>query len=259
MPLTAAQIVTLACQEAKCPGFTSQGGQHLNSLLQDLCQNWDLDCALSTLLFTFNTGVAGGGTGQGQGSGPYQLPANYLRTQVIDGKDEFFFTIDGVPYPLIQVTKAEYDWMVQTAGFSSYPYLYATDLSTIPTLGYPELFIWPPSSGAYAATLKFYQQMPDIATPETSAVVPWFPNSQILIRGTAGRLMGITGDRRQPEYLGGGEGDAGLKYPLGMMTLLNQYLKNAKDREGAVKTVGRDRRRFGRPFDQLRNTKNIGW
>jgi hypothetical protein len=248
MPLTAAQLVSLACQDAKCPGFVSQAGQFLNAMLQDLCMNWDLDIARGTFLFTFNSVT-------GQGSGPYTLPADYLRTQVTDGKDEFFYTIDGVPYPLIQVTQAEYDWLVQTAGFNSYPYNYATDLSTTP----PSLFVWPPASGSYVCTLRYFRLMPDIVNPQTSNVVPWFPNTMILQRGLAGRLMGLTGDSRQPEYLGGGDGEAALKYPLGFMTLLSQYLKNAKDREGAVKTVGKDRRRWGRPFDQLKNTKNIGW
>lgn len=243
MALTAQQICTLACQEAKCPGYTAQAGQFLNSLLQDLCQNYDLDAALGSNPFSFNSV-------KGQGSGPYTLPADYLRTQVKDGKDEIFYTLQGVPYPLIQVTKAEYDWMVQTPGFSSYPYNYATDLSASP----PQLFVWPPSSGSYAVTHRYYRLMPDIATPETSATVPWFTNTLILIRGTAGRLMGLTGDSRQAEYLGDGE-----RYPLGAGTLLNAYLKNVEDREGAVHTVGRDRRRWGRQFDLLRNTKTIGW
>lgn len=255
MPLTAAQIVALATQDAKCPGFTSQAGQFLNAALQDYCQNYDLDAALGSLSFTFNSGVVGGGAGQGQGSGPYQLPADYLRTQVKDGKDEFFYTIQGVPYPLIQVTKAEYDWLVQTPGFQSYPYNYATDLSTVGTTGYAELFVWPPASGAYPATLRYYRLMPDIATPETSNTVPWFLNNMILQRDVAGRLMGLTGDDRQAAYLGDDE----ERYPLGVGTLMKKYLKNVEDREGAVHTVGKDRRRWGRPFDQLKNTKNIGW
>ena len=36
MPLTASQIVSTALQIAKCPGFTQQGGQALNLVLQDL-------------------------------------------------------------------------------------------------------------------------------------------------------------------------------------------------------------------------------
>ena len=244
MPLTAAQIVTLACQEAKCPGFTSQAGQLLNATLQDLCMNWDIDQARGQFLFNFNSGT-------GSGSGPYTLPADYLRTEVDDGKDLFFYTIDGVPYPLIQVTLAEYNWMVQTPGFQSYPYNYATDLSQSP----PQMFVWPPASGSYAATLRYWKKMPDISLPESSSTVPWFPNTQILIRSLAGRLMGLTGDNRQPDYLGDDPG----RYPLGAGTLLNAWLKNSKDREGAAKTVGLDRRRWGRPFDRLKNTKNIGW
>lgn len=243
MPLTAAQICTIAAQEAKCPGFTQQAGQFLNATLQDLCQNYDLDAALGSNPFSFNSTA---GTSQG----PYNLPDDYLRTQVKDGKDEIFYTISGVPYPMIQVTKAEYDWLVQTPGFSSFPYNYATDLSTTPK----SLWVWPPANGSYPVTHRYYKLMPDIVTPETSTTVPWFTNTQILIRSVAGRLMGLTGDDRQASYLAEGEGA-----PLGAGTLLNQYLKNVEDREGAVHTVGLDRRRFGRAFDRLKQTKTIGW
>src|ERR1700722_1268586 len=248
MSLTSAQIVTLATQIAKCPGFTSQGGQFLNATLQDLCQDWDLDAALGSNSFSFNSGT-------GNGSGPYQLPADYLRTQVKDGKDEFFYTIQGVPYPLIQVTKAEYDWMGQTAGFQSYPYNSAADLSSQALLGSPQLYVWPPASGSYQCTMRYYRLMPDIATPETSAVVPWFLNTQVLINSVAGRLMQVTGDERSQMYLGDDE----EKYALSWVKVLKKSLKNVEDREGAVHTVGKDRRRWGRPFDQLKNTKNIGW
>ena len=246
MPLQAQQIVTLACQAAKCPGFIAQAGQFLNTTLQDLCQDYDLDAALGTYNFTFNSAA-------GNGSGPYTLPADFLRVQVKDGKDEFFYTINGVPYPLIQVTKAEYDWMVQTPGFQSYPYNYATDLGG--QLGAPKLFVWPPASGSYVCVMRYYRLMDDIVTPETSTTVPWFLNTQILIRAVAGQLMGLTGDNRQAEWLGGDE-DA---HPLGFETLFKKYMRNVEDREGAVHTVGLDRRRFGRPFDRLKNTKTIGW
>lgn len=244
MPLTAAQLVTLSCQEAKCPGFTSQAGQFLNAILQDLCQNYDLDAALGSNPFSFNSVT-------GQGSGPYTLPADYLRTQVKDGKDEIFFTINGQPYPLIQVTKAEYDWMTQTPGFSSFPAYYATDISVTPA----QLFVWPPANSTFPVTHRYYKLMPDIVTPENSAVVPWFLNTQILQRSLSGRLMGLTGDDRQAAFLGDDE----TLYPLGAGTLLKKYLKNVEDREGAVHTVGLDRRRFGRPYDKLKNTKTIGW
>jgi len=244
MPLTSAQIVTLATQDAKCPGFTLQAGQFLNAALQDYCQLYDLDAALGSFIFSFNSVT-------GQGSGPYTLPADYLRTQVKDGKDEFFYTIQGVPYPLIQCTKAEYDWMVQTPGFNNFPYYYATDLSTTPA----QLFVWPPSSGSYPCVLRYYKLMSDIVSPETSSTVPWFTNTMIIQRDVAGRLMGLTGDQRQAEYLGADED----RHPLGVGTLMRRYLRNVEDREGAVHTVGRDRRRWGRSFDLLKNTKTIGW
>ena len=248
MGLQAQQIINLACQTAKCPGFTSQAGQFLNTTLQDLCQNYDLESALGTFNFTFNSVT-------GNGSGPYNLPADYLRTKVKNGKDDFFYTINGVPYPLIQCTKTEYDWMVQTPGFIDFPRNYATDLSPV-TAGQPgQLFVWPPANGGYPAVMRYFRLMPDIANPETSVVVPWFTNTQILLRGVAGQLMGITGDSRQAEYLG----DDDDKYPLGFGTLLRKYLKNIEDNEGAVNTVGLDRRRWGRSFDLLKNTKVVGW
>ena len=247
MPLTAAQIVTLALQDAKCPGFTSQGGQFLNAALQDYCQLYDLEAALGTYNFSFNTGGF-------NGSGPYPLPADYLRTRVQDGKDEFFYTLNGVPYPLIQCTLTEYDWMVQTPGFQNFPYYYATDLSPV-TLGQPaSLKVWPPASGSYPCVMRYFRLMPDIVTPEVSAVVPWFTNTMILQRDVAGRLMGLTGDSRQADYLADDD-----QHPLGVGNLMRKYLRNIEDREGAVHTVGRDRRRWGRSFDLLKNTKTIGW
>ena len=244
MPLQAQQIVALACQDAKCPGFISQAGQFLNAALQDYCQNYDLEAALGTNSFSFNTGGF-------NGSGPYNLPADYLRTRVQDGKDEFFYVINGVPYPLIQCTLTEYNWMVQTPGFQNFPYYYATDLSVSPA----RLYVWPPASGSYSCTQRYFRLMPDIVTPESSAAIPWFSNTMILQRDVAGRLMGLTGDSRQAEYLG----DDDERYPLGVGTLMRKYLKNVEDREGAVHTVGRDRRRWGRSFDLLKNTKTIGW
>jgi hypothetical protein len=244
MPLTAAQICTLAAQDAKVPGMVSQAGQFLNATLQDLCMNYDLDQCRGLFTFNFNSAT-------GFGSGPYTLPADYLRTEVQDGKDLFYYVINGVPYPLIQETLAEYKWQVQTPGFQSYPYNYATDTSQSP----PQLFVWPPASGSYSCFLSYFRLMPDIPTPETANVVPWFPNTQILQRSVAGRLMGLSNDNRQADYLGSDPD----RFPLGAGTLLDAWLKNSKDREGAVATVGLDRRRFGRAFDRLKNTKQIGW
>lgn len=230
MALTAAQIVTLACQTAKGPGFTAQAGVLLNSTLSYLCQTYDFDVIRKTFAFNFSSAT---------GSGPYALPADYLRSRIND----VFYTISGVPYVLISIELAEYDRMVQQAGLASYPEAYATDLSTSP----PGMLVWPPSSGAYPVTVRYSPQMADIATPETSSVVPWFPNSDYLIRKVAADVMLLTDDDRQPLFEKQAEG------------VLNHYLQLKDDKSGRAQRVQLDRRQFGPSFDRLPNTKMIGW
>jgi hypothetical protein len=41
--------------------------------------------------------------------------------------------------------------------------------------------------------------------------------------------------------------------------LLDKYLKMKDDKGDRVQQVQLDRRRFGRAFDRLKNTKQIGW
>lgn len=234
--MTSAQIVTLASQIAKAPGFTSQAGQLLNAILAELAQNYNFELAAGAYAFTFN------GT-----SGPYAMPADYLRMK----KDTFRFTIDGVPYVLPQYTYEQYVSFAQTAGFQSYPVLFATDASQTPI----DLYVWPPPSGAYPVTMEYYRTMPVIAAPESSSDVPWFPNQTYLIRRLAGELMQFTGDQRANAFLG----DNDTIYPQGAGTLLRKYLKMKDDEQGFVKTVSLDRRQFSSPFRNLKNTKVVGW
>lgn len=234
--LTAAQIVTLSTQVAKTPGMTSQAGQLLNAILAELCQNFNFELASIAYAFSF-TGI----------SGPYAMPADYLRMK----KDTFIFTIDGVPYVLPQVDYPQYLAMVQTAGFQSYPTCFATDPSTTPT----NLYVWPPPSGAYPVTMEYYRAMADIATPESSSAVPWFPNQTYLLRRLAGELMLIASDQRANGFLG----DNDELYPQGAGTILRKYMRMKDDELGFVKTVSLDPRMFGSPFRGLKNTKLVGW
>ena len=55
MALTAAQIVSLACQAAAAPGYTTQAGELLNVILADICQTYDLDVARGTANFNMNS------------------------------------------------------------------------------------------------------------------------------------------------------------------------------------------------------------
>ena len=88
MALQAQQIVSLACAQAKAPGFVVQAGQLLNAILRELCQTYDLDNAKLYTTITLGTLT---------GSGPYPLPDAYLRA----APGEVYYTIDGVKYVLV--------------------------------------------------------------------------------------------------------------------------------------------------------------
>lgn len=237
MALTAAQIVNLALQDAKCPAFTSQGGQLLNLILQELAQTYDFDLAKGFTTVTLNNGA-----------GPYNLPADYLRAD----PDDVWYTINGVPYTLIPVDLSEYDAMVQTPGLANYPTMFATDMSQSP----PVMYVWMPPSGAYVVNMRYRRQMADIATPETSSVIPWFPQQMYLRRRLAGELMLITDDERAGSFLGDGEENG---QPFGAQALLRRYLKMKDDKADRTASVKMDRRLFGKAFSRLKNTKLVGW
>lgn len=246
MPLSAAQIVSLATQDAGAPGYTAQAGQLLNVILQELCQNYDIDQARGTFVFNFNPGLITTSIYPNvtPGGGPYPLPSDYLRA--VDSKDAVWY-LQGVPYPMIPCDLSEYDNLVQQAGQQSYPYIFATDMSQSP----PNLLVWPPASGAYQCSIRYRRQMPDIATPETSNAVPWFPNTQYLRTRLAGELCKLTDDGRWGEFLG--------DKPYGAQGILSRWLKMANDATDRAQMVSLDRRLFRNPWGSLRDTKKVGW
>ena len=243
MPLTSQQLVTISCFEAKVPGWTTLAGQKLNMILNDLC-SYDIDVIRKTYQFNFNTSL---------GSGPIPLPTNWLRAN----REDVFYTIIGVQYVMIPCSLAEFDAFVQQPGLSQYPEYYAVDNSGIATQGAPNMYVWPPPSGAFPVTARYYSQMPDIATPETSAVIPWFPDQIYLQRRLTGEMLLMANDDRSTMYLGHTSRDEKGSF-LGSAALLERYLATADDAQ-AVKRVTLDKRYFGTPFDKLRNTKTIGW
>lgn len=243
--MQAQQIVTLANQTAKTPGYTSQAGQFLNQILNDLAEAYDFEVNLTTAQITLTTGpaptsgIAISGAATNTGSGPYALPTNYLRM----ASNEMFYYVYGVPYVMVNVDLSEFDALVQQAGISNYPLNFATDRSTSPA----SLMVWPPPGGSYIANIRYYKDPDDITTPETSTTVPWFPNQSYLINKLSAAMMGLSGDKRQADF--NQMADATLK----------SYLLMQSDDDGRAKTVQLDRRRFGRSFDRLPNTKTLGW
>ncbi len=230
MALTASQIVTLAVQAARCPGYVAQAGQLLNVILQELCQNYDFDAARTNYNFSMSNPTA---------TGPYPLPSDFLRAK----KDDFFYTLYGQPYFPVYYPQEEFDRFDVSPGVSDFPNAWTTDTSTSPA----NLYVWPPASGGYSATLRYFRDMPEITTPETSSAVPWFPNTQYLRTRLAAELMQITDDERQLAFLANSE------------AILRRFLEMKDDPENTVKRVTLDRRRFGIQQSALQTTKTIGW
>ena len=260
MPLTSKQICAQAAAIAKTTGVLSQVGQTLNLVLAELCQTYDFDFCRGTYVFNLNPGSSN--TAQypnlQPGSGPYNLPADYLRTD----QREMMWFLNGVPYPMEALDLWEFDRLIQSANSQGYPACYATDIAVIP----PVLVIWPPASGGFLTMDRYRRQMPDIGSggtwaanqwnpgtdpPETSATVPWFPLQGYLITRTAGEQMKSTNDDRWKIFLGEG--------PEGAQGILNRYLKLDNDNSNRAKKVTLDQRYFGPKFSRLPNTKSVGW
>lgn len=216
MPLTASQIVQDACQIAKCPGYTAQGGRCLNLVLQDLVLHRNLKVNLISNQLTFGA----------NSFGPFNLESNYLRTY------DMFYNVSGTPYFLNPSSLKQFDSENFLSGISNYPYEFATDLSGVPTNGYGLLYIYPSSSTEIVVTHRYYLEQADIDTPQTSAVVPWFSDSDYLVHATALRLMRITDDERYPVFVKEAE------------MMLKLHLMEEGDEQQVVKEVQLDPRRF---------------
>lgn len=252
MAQTAQTICTLARQIAKCPGYTSQSGQLLNMILGELAQDYDFDTIRKTHSSTFVTGVVSGpGNQYIAGCGPNPMPTDFLRAE----NNEIIWYLQGVRYVIVVVQQDEFDRLTQTAGFNSYPTVGYIDMAPVADALPPNLYVWTPASGAYPFTVRYFPQMADITTPESSTTVPWFPNQTYLITRLAGELMRLTNDDRCAAYLGDNE-ENGM---IGAGAILSKYLKMKDDPEGKVNTVSLDRRRFGRNFSYLPDTKLVGW
>ncbi|MCI0564282.1 MAG: hypothetical protein MN733_37895 [Nitrososphaera sp.] len=223
MPMTASQIVTHATQIARVPGMTLQAGRILNQILTELLQEYDLAIALHTQTINVNA------SGANNGTGPYSLPDDYMRMASRGAT----YTINNIPYVLVQISLVQFDALINQTGLSSYPYNFTTDVSTTP----PVFFVYPPPQLSIDIQMRYYGTLPEIASPETSAVVPWFTNQNYLVNRLTGELMRIAGDQRADAILGDG--------PSGCVGILRRWLNLQGDREDAANVMQLDRRYFG--------------
>jgi len=220
--LTSQQIVSLACSIAKCPGFLAQGGQFLNMTLEDLWLHRDLKINRVTEFITV----------QANNYGPFTLPQNYQRTY------DLFFQQNNLPYFLNPISTEEYDQEFKDPSIANYPYEFMTTLfdettalqQVPPSAG--NLYIYPQSSGAITLTHRYMVKQPDISAPESSQIIPWFPDQDYLITATAARLMQITDDSRRDKFL------------ADMDKMLRIQLIMQGDEQKVVNSVRLDPRRF---------------
>ena len=78
--LTAATIIARANLRAKVPNYLASTLDDLNTILSDLCTDYDLALARGEYNFNFNPALS-----SFFGSGPYTLPLDYLRTSGSSG------------------------------------------------------------------------------------------------------------------------------------------------------------------------------
>jgi hypothetical protein len=240
--LTANQIISLATQIAKVPGFVTQARQLLNTVLQDLAQDYDFDVIRKYFTFPFVLSAGSPIYSYALGSGPNPMPADYLRLC----PEGSYYLISGVPYNMIAVRQEQFNHFVQQAGLNSFPTYFYIDSAQTP----PQMYVWPPPSGLFQVSI-FYQSLPADITNFDS--VPWFPNTTYLYTRLAGELMKLANDDRWAAFLSDQEGSGGAG------NILRSYLEMKDKPNDAVKTVKLDRRNFRPNTASLPNTKQIGW
>lgn len=246
--LTFAQIVSLANQIAKTPGFVTQAPLILVAILEELAQTYDFDAQEKFFTFNFDTALnPPAGSPVQVGSGPYPMPGDFLRAEFGD----VFWTLQGVPYPMIALDKVEFDMTVQQAGLQSYPYWYTIIVGDDASEN-AGMYVYPPPSGNFPVYVRYRAgNAVPTSTAATSAVQPWFPSSTYLYTRLAGEMMKLADDARWQAFLGNG--------PEGAQGILRRILPMIDNPETRAKTVKLDRRRFGSQFSVLKNTKTIGW
>lgn len=214
MAYSSAQIVQLACQIAKVPGYTVLAGQLLNAMLEELWQVNDFQFSRKKIVID---------TTQVQPTLGYLLPTDHERTL------NSFYTINGAPLPVTQLPIEQYDGLFKGVTGSSYPEFLCVDVSQTPrtVLFYPQ----PPL--AAGVTMRYLPQQPSISAPETNTAVAWFPSQLYLITRLAAELMMVSDDTRRDKFIKDAEG------------ILSKFMTMGDDdRENYVRQVKLDPRYF---------------
>lgn len=243
--LTSAQMIALACQAAKVPGYTVQAGQFLNARLVQFALTQDLD--IVRRFFQFQTAIGS--------TGPYFLPANYLRARQV------YYYLNGISYDLDQKDIKEFNRLYQGPGLSDYPYLYATDVagSMLPPPGMttqipnpntnvpaPVIYLYPQPVVDLQIEILYMDTAVEIANPQTSATVPWFPDQRMLLHAIIEDLMMLTDDTRAKDI------------QMKTENQIRSYLQMDNDKEQRADKVQLDTANFRTSRRSIRPTKLQG-
>lgn len=235
MPYSAQQLVTDACDACDCPGRLSLAGRYLNMILANLAQTYDLDTVrqITTLNISAQPTIPY----------PWPLPINYLRAY------DVFYLVNGEPFYLSQMELSSFDKLFTGQGIDNYPEHYATDMGVSPggaVATAPNMYFYPPPAIVLAVTVRYRPQTSDITTPETSAVVPWFPNQLTLFKMLCAELTEHLDDERAPQF------------NQKANSLMQKYLIMSDDKEGFAQTVKLDPNTF-RSRGSLPPSKKLGF
>ena len=232
---TASTLISLACQIAKVQsGMAPQVGKFLNMILEEYAQTLDLDSIRKTVSFK----VSAASTGVGLTKAGYLLPADYLR-QV-----QVFYNVQGTIFDLDQIPLTKYYTLFEGSGIADYPESFATDISQQAVLanGAPVIFFWPPPAVPLTVNLLYRPQIGALTNPETSNIIPYFPNQRILLRDICVDAMLLSDDSRYESL------------QVEVEKRMRKYLIMDDDKEGFATTVKLDRQMF-RPKNNLAPTK----
>jgi len=232
---SAKQLVSLACQIAKVQqGMAPQVGQFMNMVLEEYAQTLDLDTIRKTTSFS----VSAASTGIGVTKSGYLLPTDYLR------EVQVFYNVNGTIFDLDPIDLEKYYTLFQGTGIADYPESFATDISqqAVLTNGAPVIFFWPPPAIALTVNLLYRPLVGAITGPETSNVIPFFPNQRILLKDVCVDAMMLSDDNR------------GADLEKEVERRMRKYLIMKDDREGIAQTVKLDPQKF-RPVNALPPTK----
>lgn len=239
--MQAQEICLLASREAKGgTGMVILAGQYLNLALEDLMLHRDLKVNRFTQMVTIPPATYG----------PFVLETDYRRTY-----DMFYpVTTSGAGGSqsseiifLNMVTMEQIDAEFKSPSIADYPYEFATDLSTqaadaatvlataaagTPTTSPGLFYVYPQTNGQIVVTHRYFANRDPISGPETSTATPWFEYTDYLVKKTAARMMGVTGDDRQAQYLADCE------------NMLRPHLIMQGDEQQTVKSIRLDPRHF---------------